>query len=165
MLGATPMKSGPRQVSIVLIAGVALGLWACAAKPPAPPPPTLVKGAIEATAAVNPDARGRPSPIVVKLFELKAVGPFESADFFSLFDKEREALGADLLKKEEVTLRAGERLPIDRTLDPDTRYLGVVAGYRTLERSRWRASVPVTAQRVNPLLIRLDADGVTIRQE
>jgi type VI secretion system protein VasD len=138
-------------------------LAACAAKPPAPPP-TVLRGAIEASAAVNPDARGRPSPIVVKVFELRSVGPFEAADFFSLFDKDREALGADVLRKEELTLRPGERVAIDRTLDPDTRYVGIVAGYRALERSRWRAHTAISAQRVNALVLTLDADGITLRQ-
>lgn len=149
----------------ILVLALAAALAACAAKPPPPPPPTVVRGTIQAGAAVNPDARGRPSPVVVKLFELKSVGAFEAADFFSLFDKDREALGADVLRKEELTLRPGERVALDRTLDPDARYLGVVAGYRALDRSRWRASAPISPHRVNPLVVTLDADGITLREQ
>lgn len=150
-----------RLVAAVLAAALA----ACAGRTPPPPPPTVLKGQVEATATVNPDARGRPSPVVVKLFELKSVGPFEAGDFFSLFDKDRELLGGDVLRKEELTLRPGERVVLDRTLDPETRHLGVVAGYRALERSRWRAATPIVPQRVNPVVITLDADGVTLRAQ
>ena len=147
----------------VLVPALAAALTACAAKPPPSSPPTVVRGTLQAGASVNPDARGRPSPVVVKLFELKSVGAFEAADFFSLFDKDREALGADVLRKEELTLRPGERVALDRTLDPEARYLGVVAGYRALDRSRWRASAPISPHRVNPLVVTLDADGITLR--
>jgi type VI secretion system protein VasD len=158
------MRLSHAQGRVHLLAlALAMLLSACAGKPP-PTPPTVLRGAIEATATVNPDARGRPSPIVVKVFEMKSLGPFEAADFFSLFDKEREALGADLLRKEELTLRPGERLALDRTLDPDTRFVGIVAGYRALERSRWRTHTAISAQRVNALVVTLEADGITLRQ-
>jgi type VI secretion system protein VasD len=150
-----------RSAAVGLASGALLLAVGCAPKPPAPGAARLA-GAIEATAAVNPDSRGRPSPIVVKLFELRAAGAFESADFFALVDREREALGTDLLRKDDVTLRPGERIPLDRPLDPETRYLGVVAGYRNLERARWRTAAVVAPDRVNRVLIRLDAAGVTV---
>ena len=52
--------------------------------------PPLLRGAINADPSVNPDRGGRPSPIVVRVYELKSVAAFNSADFFSLFDKEQE---------------------------------------------------------------------------
>ncbi|MBS1135067.1 MAG: type secretion system-associated lipoprotein [Burkholderiaceae bacterium] len=61
------------------------------------PKPVVVKLTIEASADANPDTRGRPSPVTVKLFELKSSASFEKADFFSLFDRERETLGPELV--------------------------------------------------------------------
>lgn len=39
---------------------------------------------ITAAADVNPDDKGRAAPILVRLYELKSEGTFESADYFSL---------------------------------------------------------------------------------
>jgi type VI secretion system protein VasD len=142
-----------------------LALVACASKPPPPPPPTVIKGAIEASSLVNPDIRGRPSPIVVKLFELKTVGVFDGADFFALFERERDTLGAELVSREEFQLRPGDRQPLQRQLQADTRYIGVVAAYRELERTRWRASMPVPPNQTTSIVVQLDSDGVTLRPE
>jgi type VI secretion system protein VasD len=137
---------------------------ACASppKPPPPPPPTIVQASVEALANVNPDARGRPSPVVVKFYELKSLAVFDSADFFSLFERDREILGAELVAREEFQLVPGDRRTFERTLQPDTRYLGVVAAFRDLERSVWRAAVPVTPHKTVPLAIQLDAHKVVM---
>jgi type VI secretion system protein VasD len=155
-----------RITASVAVGGLLLLMEACAAKPPPPPPPpTVIKGALEASSTVNLDIRGRASPIVVKLFELKTVGIFESADFFALFEREREALGAELVGREEFQLLPGERQPFRRQLQPDTRYLGVVAAYRELERTRWRASMPVPLNQTTSITVQLEGSGVAIRGE
>jgi type VI secretion system protein VasD len=136
-------------------------LVACAS-PPKPPPPTIVQASVEALANVNPDARGRPSPVVVKFYELKSLAVFDSADFFSLFERDREILGAELVAREEFQLVPGAKRTFERTLQPDTRYLGVVAAFRDLERSTWRATVPVTPNKTVPLTIKLDAQKVVM---
>src|SRR5262245_55744080 len=76
----------------------------------------LLKGSINTDAAANPDQHGRPSPVVVRVYELKGVGAFNSSDFFSLFDKEAETLGSELIGREEYDLRPGENRPYQRQL-------------------------------------------------
>ena len=137
-------------------------LVACASPPKPPPPPTIVQASVEALANVNPDARGRPSPVVVKFYELKSLAVFDSADFFSLFERDREILGAELVAREEFQLVPGAKRTFERTLQPDTRYLGVVAAFRDLERSTWRATVPVAPNKTVPLTIKLDAQNVVM---
>ena len=134
---------------------------AACSSPPKPPPPTIVQASLEALASVNPTQQGRPSPVVVKFYELKSLAVFDSADFFSLFERDRETLGADLVAREEAT-RPRNKRTFERTLQPDTRYLGVVAAFRDLERSTWRATVPVTPNKTVPLAITLDASKVVM---
>lgn len=55
-----------------------------------------------------PNGNGRPSPIVVRLFELKHPVTFENADFFSLYERAKETLAPDLVASEEIELRPGE---------------------------------------------------------
>lgn len=124
--------------------------------------PPLLQGAIKAAPATNPDLRGRPSPIVIRVYELRARGAFDSADFFSLFEKESEALGGELVGREEYDLRPGETRPYRRQLQADTKFIGVVAAFRDLENSRWRQTASVPAKRQVTLTIGVEAKAVTM---
>jgi len=127
------------------------------------PKPVVAKLTIEAAAGVNPDQRGRPSPVALKLFELKSLTNFERADFFSLFDRERETLGPELVARDELVLRPGDRVTQERKLAPEVRFIGVLVGYRDLERSQWRLSIPVDTVRNQPVVIQLDAARVALK--
>ncbi|RYZ11997.1 MAG: type VI secretion system lipoprotein TssJ [Comamonadaceae bacterium] len=124
-------------------------LAGCAAKPVI----TTVALTLVAEADANPDARGRASPLTVRVYVLKSPGLFEGADFFSLFEKDQATLGAEMLQREEMLLRPGESRKLPLTLSADAKALGFMAAYRDLDRARWRAvravetgkSVPLTA--------------------
>lgn len=118
--------------------------------------PATLKANVVAGAQVNPDSRKRPSPVVVRVFELKTSTLFEQADFVSLFEKEQAVLGAELVSREEFVLRPGETKPINKPLSPDTKFIGVMAAFRELERARWRVIVPVAAGKKNVMDITLD---------
>ena len=120
--------------------GVALLLSACGS---APPKPASVTGTVEASAQVNPSASKRPSPILIRVYELKSVATFNGADFMSLYQRDQAELGGDLLAKEEFVLNPGEIKTFAKTLAPDTRFIGVVAAYRDLEHAKWRTVVSV----------------------
>src|SRR5262249_8170664 len=95
--------------------------------------PPVVQGSIKTAATTNPDPRGRLSPIVVRLYELKSAATFSSADFFSLFDKESETLGGDLVGRDEYDLRPNEPRPYRRQLQADTKAIGFVTAFPYLE--------------------------------
>jgi len=78
--------------------------------------PPLLKITVSADEASNPDLKGRASPVVVRVFELKSLAGFNSADYFSLYDKESEILGADLIGKEELHLKPGESINLSHPL-------------------------------------------------
>jgi type VI secretion system protein VasD len=127
----------------------------------------LLQGSIKAAPTINPDQRGRPSPIVVRVYELKSLAAFDSADFFSIFDKEAETLGSDLVGREEYDLRPAETRPYRRQLQPDTKFIGVVAAFRDLENSRWRQAMPVPKRGIPlssgvTLTIGIEARAVTV---
>lgn len=118
---------------------LAAGLFmAGCAKPPPPPVVTLVAMTLVAGADANPDARGRASPLTVRIYALKTSSAFESADFFSLFEKDQATLGAEMAQREEVLLRPGDSKKVEMTLAADIKAIGVMAAYRDLDRARWR---------------------------
>jgi type VI secretion system protein VasD len=141
---------------------LAVALTGCA-KPPKPPPPPPPKPPstlsirIAATAMLNPDARTRPSPVVLRVYELKSTSQFESADFLSLYDKDQATLGADMVARDEIVLQPSEVKTLSRLLNPDTKFVAAIAAFRDLERARWRGWVPIVANRNNAVAIDLNA--------
>jgi len=119
-----------------------------------PPEDVVLRGTMEAVAAVNPDAQGRPSPLVIKIYQLKAGDKFELADFFALFDQPEAALGADLLAVEDVMMSPGEVRPYEGEFDPDTRFIGVVAAYRDINQAEWKSMMEMPERSVMNFLRR-----------
>ncbi|WP_085726876.1 type VI secretion system lipoprotein TssJ [Pseudomonas sp. R37(2017)] len=109
---------------------------------------------------LNPDLNGRPSPIVVRLFELKHPVTFENADFFSLYERARETLAPDLIAGEELELRPGETVELKLSVKAGSRYVGVLAAYRDLPETRWRYTVQVTPMEVTAANLTLDQAGI-----
>ncbi len=105
------------------------------------PPSTDVT--FNASADINPDINGRPSPVVVKLFELSSRTIFDTQDFFTLYESAETILGPDLIKKDELEMQPMQQLEYPMTLNTNTRYIGVVVAYRDIDASRWRSVVEV----------------------
>lgn len=125
--------------------------------------PTRLEANVTAGEDVNKDEFGRSLPIVVRLYELKSTGSFESADFFGIYDQEAAALGGDLLAREELHLRPGEQKKIEREAAPDAQHLGVVGAFRQIDNARWRATHALKPGETNKVEIKLGSNAVSIR--
>ena len=140
---------------VVTLVG-ALAAAACGkAPPPAPPvpPPVSVTIAappdatikapmtIAATADTNPDATGRPSPVVVRVYQLKTDAAFTAAEFFPLFDDDQKVLGQELISRDEYVLAPSEKRVIDVTVAGETRFVGAIAAFRDIRNAQWRGLV------------------------
>jgi type VI secretion system protein VasD len=155
--------SSPRRHSLAIaIAPFLVWFGGCAKPPPPPPPPTVIKVTLAADPAVNPDGHGRPSPIVLRLYELKTVAAFGRADFFSLWDREKDTLGAELVARDEVQLRPGESRTIERPAGADAQQLAVVAAYRDIERADWRGAIALRQHEVNAVAVAVGARSVSM---
>lgn len=137
--------------------------------PPPPPPPTQVrpqpvpvKGTITAAANLNPSATQRPSPLVLRIYELRSDAAFEKADFITLYQSEQAAIGPDLVLKDEFVLTPGENRPYERTLSIETRYLAIFGAYRNVERAVWRAITAVPPGKSLKLAIRADSQALSL---
>ncbi len=115
-----------------------------------------------AAANVNPDVRKRPSPIVIRVYELKARTQFDALDFISLTERDKDALGADLLSREEFVMRPGETKALVKKVSPDAKFIGITAGYRDLERAQWRAVTAIQGQSSTDFQIKVNALAVSI---
>ena len=100
-----------------------------------------VKSEITAAADLNPDRNGRPSPVVLLMFQLKALDAFQNADFFSLFDPDAGIIAADKIERTEMTLNPGDVREFEAEFDEEARYIGFVAAFRDVEKAQWRGFV------------------------
>jgi len=148
-----------------LMVCAAVALAACASKQPKP---VETKAELTASADVNPDSSGRPSPVVVRIYQLRGDTEFNNADFFALYEKDKEILGASLIGRDEKTLFPGQHLEMALPLSGEARFVGAVAAYRDLATARWRAEIGrpeksllkvLSTQRIN---ISVGKDAITL---
>jgi type VI secretion system protein VasD len=160
-----------RLISPVIVLALALVLTACASSDPKPSKvPIRLDLSVVAAASVNPDDQKRAAPIVVRIYELKTDSAFATADYFSLQDKDKTVLADDLVRRDEFQLRPGDRKVFQRTIDPATTRLGILAAYRDLPNSVWREvyTLPATPNaawyyRSPKLKLTVDLDSNAIR--
>src|SRR4051812_18921324 len=103
-----------RPVAALAFAGLLVGgLGAVAASsgcvtvPPAPPKPCdvqMVTLRIYASDNINPNERGNPRPVVVRLYQLKNDVKMENATYDEILLKDKEVLGEDNVKMDEVEI-------------------------------------------------------------
>ena len=124
------------------------GLAGCGS---APPKPVTTKLAITAAADINPDSAGRSSPVVLRVFQLRTEAEFSGAQFFSLYDNEKGALGAALVSRDEFTVQPGQQDERVFPVAPDARFLGVLAAFRD-PAAEWRTLAPVPVKRVKNIV-------------
>ncbi|WP_277373435.1 type VI secretion system lipoprotein TssJ [Pseudomonas sp. AA-38] len=148
----------PRLLTLALTAAL-LTLAGCSALSPYSKL-TKLDLSLAGSDQLNPDLNGRPSPIVVRLMELKHPVAFENADFFSLYQRPKEALAPDLVAYEELELRPGETRDLKLTVQEGSRYVGVLAAYRDLPEADWRYVIPVEALERNQANLSLDERGI-----
>jgi type VI secretion system protein VasD len=134
------------QCRFVLVSSVVavIAVPGCAKfrKPAPPPQPPAAHMTLAASADANPDPSGRPSPVVVRVYQLRGDAAFVGADFFGLFDDEQKALGPELISRAEYVLTPSERRTVDVPVAADARYVGVIAAFRDIRNADWRALVP-----------------------
>ncbi|MCM2494418.1 type VI secretion system lipoprotein TssJ [Burkholderia glumae] len=155
----------------------ALGLGACSGAPAtAVKEPVKLRLRVVASEGVNPNEWGVASPVLVRIYELKSAAAFSNADFFTLQDHDRKAIGDDVLAIDEFILRPGEERDIERESHRAATAIGVLAGYRELGKSVWRGiyrlpprpdaawyRITIPVQRQN-LTVRLGRRAVSIYQ-
>ena len=151
-----------RCLTLLLPTFAALTLLLLAGCSSLSPYSTVTKLNLTLTASdqLNPDLNGRPSPIVVRLLELKHPVAFENADFFSLYERAKESLAPDLVTSEELELRPGETVELKLSVEQGSRYVGVLAAYRDLPETRWRYTVQLTRMAVTGAHLTLDQAGI-----
>jgi len=147
------------SIKSIIILVTCLCLWGCGSSP------TVIQADFSVSDDVNPDMSDRPSPIVLRIYELKSLGNFEAADFYTLLENYESALGTDLVSTEQFHLSPGETQFYNNTTSAETHFVAVIAAFRKLDKSVWKASIPILPKKTNTLFMSLEPLSVKITKK
>jgi type VI secretion system protein VasD len=103
-------------------------------------PPKEMALRLEAAKDMNAGVDGEGLSTVLRLYKLKDQTNFLATPYASFGnpDKEKQALGADLVEVRELILSPGQTLDVKEKMVSDAAYLGVVTLFRSPSAQRWR---------------------------
>jgi type VI secretion system protein VasD len=100
---------------------------------------------IHAEQDINPDAKNRPSPVFVRMYELKSPMVFHQSDFMTLYTKDKATLEADFINKQDLKIFVpGDTREANLVLNPGTRYVALYAEFLQYQNANYKVIFPVT---------------------
>lgn len=154
-------KTAHHMIRLLGCIFVLLALTACASTLPTIFP-TKIKAQILASHEINPNINNRPSPLVVRIYELASADTFNSAEFFQLYDEEAATLGGDLIARQEFEVSPGEGRELVFKPQDNTRVFAVLAAFRDIDQAVWRATTELKLNKTNTFIIKIGKQSVTI---
>lgn len=107
---------------------------------------------VHAAQVLNLSAAGAPLPVVLRLYKLKSRSAFEQMPY-TAFSRAQAAdfgsLAADTVETREMVFLPGQRYEVVETLEPNVRFIAVVALFRSPSPQRWRAIFDVSPAAVS----------------
>jgi len=140
-------------------------LFGCASTPKQ----RSLDGGIYTSSDLNPDSNGRPSPVVLRIYQLGSRDSFANADFFTLYDDAEAVLSKDLISVEERELLPGAHYEYDLVLEPKTEYVGIIVAYKEIDTAKWNAIAQVPEKKwfdlINKPVIEISINKLTAEIE
>lgn len=98
---------------------------------------------------VNPDDDRNPSPLFVRMYQLKSTKMFSRANFIDLYEKDKKVLGADMLSKQILRrIKPGESRNENFVLNKETRFIGLYAEFLQYKKAGFKLLIPVVPTNV-----------------
>lgn len=138
-----------RFTKISLISGVYLLVSACAAVNSAVGglfnADTDLTLTFKVAADINPDEGKKPSPLFIRLYELKSTKMFKQVNFIDLYERDKEVLADSLIGVQKLKrIRPGEDREDNLVLDEKTKYVGLYAEFLRYKNAKYKLIIPVT---------------------
>ena len=93
---------------------------------------------ISASSDINPDIEGRPSSVIVRVYQLTNKINFENATYDELFQSNHNALGTEFITLNEYFVDPSTTNEVELKISENAKYIGVVVGYRSVDMVTWR---------------------------
>lgn len=103
----------------------------------------------KADADINPDENNKPSPLFIRMYELKSPKMFNKSDFIGLYERDAELLGADLVASHKLKrLKPGDNRVDNFVLNKDTQYVALYAEFLKYKNAKYKLVIPVVQNNV-----------------
>lgn len=119
---------------------------------------------IVASNTLNTDNKNRPFSVVIRIYQLKQSSMFQQA-FYDIFldpQREKEALGGDIIAVKDITLIPGQTYVNVEKIAATADYVGVVALFHTPAAGRWKLIFPTKDNNKTGLTLGMSACSITV---
>ncbi len=124
-----------------------------------------VRLVITPAADINPDYQNRPSPMVIRIYQLSQLDNFNNNDFYALYEQDRSLLSNQLLHSEEIELIPGQNQFKILQVHRNANFIAILAAYRDLDHAQWKTYIPVKpAQETIALGLSIEKSEVKINK-
>lgn len=113
---------------------------------------------------INPDESDSPSPLYIRMYELKSAKRFKEANFIDLYENDKQVLGSDMLAKRRLKrLIPGEKREKDYVLNSKTHYVGLFAEFQNYKNAIFKVIIPVDPTNViaSSSVVRISGDTLS----
>lgn len=109
---------------------------------------------------INPDENKTPSPLFVRMYELKSTKLFNKANFIDIYEGDKEVLGADFIAVQKLKrLKPGEDRENSFVLNEKTRFVGLYAEFLNYKSAGYKMIIPVVQHDVIGTTINVKVSG------
>ena len=99
---------------------------------------------VVATSHLNPNEGFLPSPVIIRLHELKSNELFNKANFIELYERDKEILGNDLVDSHSMRyIEPDEKRDTYFVLHENTNYISLFAEFFRYKNSKYKAIFPI----------------------
>lgn len=120
---------------------------------------------IAASSSLNTTADGQPLSVLVRVYRLRGMDSFlqAPADAFGDLDKEKAAMGDELVSVKEVQVQPGKRYEASEKFPREIKFLGVVMLFRNPAPGRWRYAFKASTVESTGLAIGAHACAMSVQ--
>lgn len=140
------LRLSSRSLALAAVAALAtggLGVLTLSCTPPAPAAPKacdvqVVTLNLYAADNINPNERGNPRPVVVKLYQLKGDVRMENATYDEILLKDKDTLGEDFAKVDDVEIFPNDLVQVKFERMKEASVLAGVALFHGPKGNSWK---------------------------
>jgi len=121
---------------------------------------------IQASANINPNVEGKPSPVEVRIYQLSDSQAFNQADFIQLYSDAQGVLKAELLiARQLASVLPSENRKEVIPMAAETKYIGVIAGFADYREAKNKVIYQPVVLGSSAINIQLDGVNLSVSGE
>ena len=120
---------------------------------------------ISSHSQLNPNNKQKPSPVILRIFELKDIEFFQNSSFIDLYDGQNPTLKKALTAQHEKEIWPKSKMSFTFSLKSETKYIGMVAAYRRHSEQSWKTLSPVDSGSSQTITVILRENKIYLKKK